>query len=68
VRKQWTPKWPYMTNAVFQIFKIMMKKVTVVSFTVDDCPPPGSAPVCSGAGTLVGRGGGSKKVEGNGNL
>ena len=61
--KQWTAKWPYIVSAVFQIVKIMVKKVTFIGFTVADRPPPGSAPVCSGAGTSVGRGGGSKKLR-----
>ena len=37
--KQWTPKWPYIANTVFQIFKIMVEKVTFVGFTVGDRPP-----------------------------
>jgi len=40
VTKQWTPKWPYIANVVFQIFKIIVKKDTFVGFTVGDRPPP----------------------------
>jgi len=32
VTKQWTTKWPYIANAVFELQKIMVNKVTFVSF------------------------------------
>jgi len=32
VTKQWTPKWPYIANAVFRIVKIMVKRVVFVRF------------------------------------
>jgi len=46
VIKLWTAKWPYIANAVFELYKIMVNKVTFVGFggRSSQFLPPGSAP------------------------
>jgi len=42
--KQWASTWPYVVNAVLELYKIMVKKATFLDFG-GRLPPPGSVPV-----------------------
>jgi len=63
VTKQWTPKWPYIANAVFQIFKIMVKKVTFVGFSWGDRPSPWIRPCVQRRQNIGGAKGTAKRLR-----
>jgi len=43
VTKQWTAKWPYISNAIFRLVQMMVKRVAFVGLKEGD-PPRGSVP------------------------
>ena len=39
VTKQWTAKWPYISNAIFRLVQMMVKRVAFVGLKEGDPPP-----------------------------